>query len=280
MSRSEERIDLLPPESVPGVLLAWSETHLEQTLAGAPAIALWRPRGTAVAIGVSQSSEYDTVPETIRRDGVSLVRRPSGGGSVVLCAGVLCWEAWADLEDVKRLSGGDNGIRPAYAVLSMPAVNGLRALGVDAFQAGISDIAVNVDNTLRKLAGTAQLRRRNKTLVHGSLLVNADLSLLGRYLPNPDKAPDYRAGREHDTFCANVSSLLSDASDAMATVSGQIRKEALSLGWEVLLPPAEMPPDVEKLAREKYLAPGWNWEKIRPGNSKRNGYGATNEYTL
>ncbi len=256
-------------------MLAWSETRLPFAPAGRPAFALWRPKGCSVAIGVSQSSERDIVPEAIRADGIALVRRPSGGGAVVLCDGVLCWEAWADVEDVKRFaSGADSGtgsdgggIRAAYAALSAPAIHGLRALGIDAFQAGICDIAVAVKDAggaPRKLAGTAQLRRRGKALVHGSLLVCADLALLSRYLPQPAQAPEYRGGRGHDAFCVNAACLLSGVSGCMSAVVGAIADAAASLGWDILTPPEELPPDAEKLAGEKYLSEDWNWRKIRP----------------
>ncbi len=252
-------------ECAAGDALAWSETVLDR--AAGPAIALWRPKGVAVAIGVGQSSGRDILPEAIRRDGAALVRRASGGGSVVLCEGVLCWEAWADCGHVKRL-GGDGGIRAAYAVLSLPVVEGLSALGVEAFRAGVCDIAASVDGTPRKLAGTAQLRRRNRALVHGSLLVDADLALLGRYLPNPESAPEYRAGRGHSAFCANVADLLPAAvPDSLSAVAAAVAGSAASLGWDILIPPEALPPEAETLARGKYRNEAWNWNKDRSGGS-------------
>lgn len=252
-------------------ILAWSEARLARIPEGRPAICLWRPKELTVAIGVSQSSERDIVPETVKRDGAALVRRASGGGSVVLCEGVLCWEAWADVADVKRINAdgsGDGGIRAAYATLSLPVVNALRALGVEAVQAGICDIAVgggeNGEGAHRKVAGTAQLRRRNKALVHGSLLVNADRTLLPRYLPQPEVAPEYRAGRGHDVFCANISTLVPGEPDIMGAVAARIREAAAALGWNVTTPPDELPEDAKKLLREKYLSPDWNWKKVRP----------------
>lgn len=252
---------MLPPGKNDGRdaerIMAWSETLFERVPPGRPAFALWRPKGAAVAIGVSQSAETDVLPEAIRRDGVALVRRPSGGGSVVLCEGVLCWEAWADQEDI----GG--GIHAAYEALSKPVVQGLRDLGVPASRAGVSDIVVADPATghaacvRRKLAGTAQLRRRAKVLVHGSLLVNADLALLSRYLPQPAKAPDYRAGRGHGAFCANVGR-------PMAVVGRAIGGAAESLGWRIMEPPEAMPPEIEDLAQRKYYSPDWNWRKKRP----------------
>ncbi len=264
--RRREMSNPRPPERDAAGVLAWSEAALDAEGGDSPAIALWRPKGVAVAMGVSQSSERDILPEAIRRDGAALVRRASGGGSVVLCDGVLCWEAWAGCASIRRIDGchGDGGIRAAYRALSLPVVRGLSLLGVAAFQAGVCDIAADVGGAPRKLAGTAQLRRRDRALVHGSLLVNADLALLARYLPEPENAPEYRAGRGHGAFCANVAGLLPAAvPDSLSAVAAAIAGTALSLGWDVRVPPDELPPEAERLLREKYRNEGWNWNRDR-----------------
>ncbi len=267
----------LPPERVPAHVLAWSETEMERRAGETdaekrPVLALWRPKGLSVAIGVGQSAERDVDPEAIRRDGAALLRRASGGGAVVLCEGVLCWEAWADVEALRRAPGpaNDGGIRAAYAALSLPVMTALRALGIDAFHAGVCDIAANASTgggggPPRKLAGTAQLRRRRGVLVHGSLLVHADLALLPRYLPAPAVAPEYRAGREHGAFCATVRSLAPHIpdTDTMRAVAAAAEDAAAALGWELRAPPEELPPEAEHIVRGKYLSPDWNWRKIR-----------------
>ncbi|MCC8116632.1 MAG: hypothetical protein LIP18_05695, partial [Planctomycetes bacterium] len=81
----------LPPLLPPQTVLAWSEALLDETSPDRPILALWRPAGKNVAIGISQDPERELEVAALRRDGVGLVRRQSGGGAVLLFPGVLCW---------------------------------------------------------------------------------------------------------------------------------------------------------------------------------------------
>lgn len=271
----------LSPESLAGVpccspamrepasALAWSEARVDEPGGEGVSMALWLPEGTTVALGLGQSPEKEADAEALARDGVGLVRRQSGGGAVLLFEGVLCWEAWADLGEVERIHPGGSGIRQCYAALSKPVVDGLARLGIEAFHAGICDVSVRVpgEERARKLAGTAQLRRRDRVLVHGSLLVSADVGLLSRYLRFPSEQPDYRQGREHGDFCTTVARLIEPGAEGtvfMRRVAGAIASTALADGWRVLTPPARLDAAAEALLAGKYGSRGWNWEKIRP----------------
>lgn len=232
----------------------------------APSLALWRPEGVTVALGLSQEPGREMEVEACRRDGVGLIRRQSGGGAVLLYPGVLCWEAWATFEQVGS-GEGDSGIRQCYAFCSRPVIAGLKRLGLDTFRAGICDLSVNRDggSETRKIAGTAQLRRRRQVLVHGSLLVDADLERLGTYLKFPSDQPDYREGRSHRDFCATVVECLGRP-DLCEEVATAIREAAAGMGWNIEAPPAGLSPEAARLERDKYLSDDWNWSRIRPKN--------------
>lgn len=258
-----------PARRRPSAVLAWSEARVDEGLSRGPTIALWLPEGATVAIGIGQKPETELEVEAMRRDGVGLIRRQSGGGAVLLYPGVMCWEAWASLAELEALSPGGSGIRQAYAALSLPVVEGLARLGVEAFHAGICDVSTRRpgDETARKLAGTAQLRRREMVLVHGSLLINPDLDLLVHYLKFPSEQPDYRRGRSHRDFCVSVAEAVgADGDDErfVRTVAGAVVTAAQAAGWEAMTPPGSLEPAALKLEKEKYLSEGWNWERLRP----------------
>lgn len=256
-----------PAARHPATALAWSETRADEAEKRGPGIALWLPEGVTVAIGIGQRPEAELEIETARRDGVGLIRRQSGGGAVLLYPGVLCWEAWAGVEEIEKITQAGSGIRPSYVALSRPVVRALCGMGIAAFHAGICDISVKLDDWPhpRKLAGTAQLRRRDKVLVHGSLLVNPVLDILSRYLRFPSEQPDYRQNRSHRDFCVSVGELLPDSRDAsfMRRVAGAIAAEALTEGWEIFTPPAILDAAARALETAKYLSDKWNWEKFR-----------------
>lgn len=255
----------------PSAALAWSEARIDDPETPGPAIALWLPEGVTVAIGIGQKPEAELEIDAMRRDGVGLVRRQSGGGAVLLYPGTLCWEAWADAGAIGRLTGEGAGIRPAYAALSLPVVRALKTMGIEAFHAGICDLSAQAEGwpLPKKLAGTAQLRRRDRVLVHGSLLVAPDLDVLSRYLLFPGEQPDYRQGRAHREFCASVAEMLErnggDADALIGEAAGAIAAEAEALGWETCAPPAELDAAAAALERGKYCSDAWNWEKIRDG---------------
>lgn len=264
------------PELPPGRVLAWSETLLDDPArtAGPPAVALWRPAGVTAAIGLGQSPAVELDEDAMRRDGVALVRRQSGGGAVLLYPGVLCWEALASLEAM----GGtacEWSIRRAYAFLTQPVLGALRGMGLDAAQAGICDISLpgRDGGAARKLAGTAQLRRRNMVLVHGSLLVDPDMAMLPRYLRTPSEEPEYRRGRTHRDFCLSVAEAMGEAErevdgELPDAVGCAVAGAATALGWEVLKPPVELTGSALTLEEAKYGSDGWNrdrkrdWERV------------------
>lgn len=268
-----------PPCRQPAEVLAWSESLTEQ-LQGypdhghgdldGPYFALWQPLGVTAALGISQKPELELDCAALRRDGVGLLRRQSGGGAVLLYPGVLCWEAWVGLETLARLSvNSGSGIHEAYAVLTLPVRRGLSSLGVEVFAAGVSDLSYRTDpgGAIRKVAGTAQFRKRDRVLVHGALLVTAEVAVLSRYLAFPSVQPDYRGGRQHRDFCLTVGEILgvspAEKEACFNRVAGAVRAAAEESGWTVLVPPEDLPPAAAELARRKYRAPEWNWEKVR-----------------
>ncbi len=264
-----------PPCRRPAAVLSWSEAEMETSPAvepgaAGPFIALWRPAGVTAALGISQKPELELGCAAIRRDGVEVVRRQSGGGAVLLYPGVLCWEAWAGLEALAHYSeNGGTGIREAYSVLTLPVRTGLYGMGVEVFQAGVSDLSwLDKENgAVRKLAGTAQFRKRDRVLVHGSLLLTADVEVLSKYLASPSVQPEYRGRRTHRDFCVTMKEILgadAEGDEALfARVAGAVRAAAEKAGWQVLVPPENLPAAAAHLENHKYLSPEWNWEKKR-----------------
>ncbi|MCD8351222.1 MAG: hypothetical protein LUC93_11500 [Planctomycetaceae bacterium] len=261
-----------PAAREPARVLAWSEARVDEPGDGV-SIALWLPQGVTVAVGLAQVPAVEADVEAMRDENVGLVRRQSGGGAVLLYPGVLCWEAWADLAEIEQRQEGGSGIRQSYAVLSKPVVMGLASLGIQAFHAGICDISVTTDKGVRKLAGTAQLRRRERALVHGSLLVTADVTTLSRYLRFPSEQPDYRQGRDHADFCTTVAAMAPDGCgpNFMRTVAGAIVSAALAEGWKTCTPPEALDEAASVHYQSKYGQRAWNWDKVRPQRGANNG---------
>jgi len=166
--------------------------------------------------------------------GVPVLRRSSGGGTVVQGPGclnfalVLSLEARPSLRDVTR----------SYAeVLGRTA----RALGPEVEAAGTSDLAVRG----MKVSGNSQKRTRGWLLHHGTILLGFDLALIERYLEEPAKQPAYREGRGHGAFVKNMDLPVEEA------------KRRIAAAWNASPSLAPRIPDLRALIAERHGNPEW-----------------------
>ena len=119
--------------------------------------------------------------------------------------------------------------------------------------------------TLYKIAGCAQMRKRHAILVHGVLLLDADIALFSRYLRYPSEAPNYRSGRSHEEFCRNISAVL--GRKILPPEMAQILcAEAQRRGWQWRQIPSCLDAEAEALYHQKYLCEGWHWRRERNSN--------------
>lgn len=144
----------------------------------------------AVVLPRSRKPHREVYLERCERDHVPVVRRPSGGGAVVLAPGVVTVSALAPLS-------GPRSTSQVFAGFCSLVAQALQRLGVPMLELrGVSDLCLGD----RKVAGSSLRLLFNTVLFQASVLVDADLSLLERYLPFPSRAPDYRQGRPHRDF--------------------------------------------------------------------------------
>ena len=136
----------------------------EQT--GAVIMYLWQNQNTVV-IGKSQNAWREVRTELLEQEGGTLVRRTSGGGAVFHDLGNLCFTFIAPRDEYERIN---------WRELIAQAV---RSFGIDAALNGRNDI-VAADG--RKFSGNAFRFTKQAGMMHGTLLVDADLEKMGRYL--------------------------------------------------------------------------------------------------
>ena len=118
-----------------------------------------------VVIGRHQVPLAELDPDYVERNGVSVARRISGGGAVYHDLGNLNF-AFFTRFDGSRLKKASHYVAPI--------VTSLRDLGVDAQPNQKNDILVNG----AKVSGNALYTDLTNLLIHGTLLVNADLNAL------------------------------------------------------------------------------------------------------
>lgn len=149
-----------------------------------------------MVMGSSERPEQVVDVEACARLGVDVLKRCTGGGTVLQTPDVLNYSlvtpAPANL-DLKA------GFRPGIDLIC--AI--LEAFGVIGKLEGISDVAV----AGRKISGNAQARRGKAILVHGTLLVDFNHELAEAVLRHPPREPAYRRERNHRDFLVTLRSL-------------------------------------------------------------------------
>ena len=205
---------------------------------GAEVLRFWEWPAAAVVLGAGGVVAQDVIEKHCRDDGVPLLRRSSGGGTVLLGRGCLCYTLVLSMEGNEAL----REVRPSYCFILGRLIDALAGLLPDICCAGTSDLAA----AGRKVSGNAQQRKRSHLLHHGTLLYDFDLKEVGRYLQLPPRQPIYRGKRGHADFLKNL-----------PATSEQL-KERLVRCWQAAEPLAGWPEaEVCRLVAEKYECEDW-----------------------
>lgn len=199
-----EGVDRFPP--YPGDLL-----HLERfRVQRKPYFAVEADPSPAVVLGCGTPSHPDLRLDQCLEDGLPVYRRRGGGGAVVLLPGVMvvtgCFpavpgrfpDAWS--ERLVSLLG------VALAESLAPAPGHPPSAVPRLFSRGLGDLCFLPPGLSeeRKVLGSSLYLAKDVVLYQASLLYRADLSLLPRYLGPPSRPPEYRRGRDHLAFVANL----------------------------------------------------------------------------
>jgi lipoate-protein ligase A len=205
---------------------------------GGEVLRLWEWPRYAVVLGAGCALADDVDEAACGADGVPILRRASGGGTVLLGPGCLCYSLVLSYERGPAL----REITPSYVYILDRVRQSLAGLLPTIEQAGTSDLA----GAGLKFSGNAQQRKRNYLLHHGTLLYDFDLSRIGRYLRMPGRQPEYRARRDHAAFVRNL--------PACAEELKRLLRDEWQAGEEMTDWPREV---VQRLAEEKYNRSEW-----------------------
>ena len=205
---------------------------------GRPRVRVYRVDRPMVVLGRSGRLERDLHLDAVSADGVEVFRRLGGGGAVVLDPGTVQVETAGLIEGPLRLTEW-------LASFSEWLAAGLEL----AARTGVSRRDV-CDLTLgeRKVAGACLYRSRNLVHYSVSVLAQAPVALMERYLRHPVRQPSYRAQRSHGAFVASLDVSAEDLERAL----GRVLREPSLFG----------PPDRGKIpggrpgSRRRYRAAG------------------------
>jgi len=225
----------------PELNLACDEALLDCAEAGEgeETLRFWEPASPFVVLGHSNRSAREVDASACEHLGIPVLRRCSGGGTVLQGPGCLNYALILRLDTAPTLAS----VTQANHFIMGRHRDALSALLREPVEfEGVTDLAV----AGRKFSGNAQRRKRRFLLFHGTFLLNLDLTLMEQVLPLPSKQPEYREDRGHVDFLRNLH------------VRAGTLKEALCVSWQVNLPLTSTPVQrIEGLAQTKYSQPTW-----------------------
>ncbi len=237
---------LVPPTVALPEVLAWEEAVLHAVEADptAAALLLWEAAAPAIVVGRSNVVDREVDVAACGTDGVQIYRRSSGGGAVVLGPGCLCYALALPITPADRAAGIPAVTR---AVMGRLAV-ALQPLSTEPVAVqGISDLTIGG----RKCSGNSQRWLRQALLHHGTLLYDADVSRIARWLRFPSQQPDYRADRPHAAFIRTFPATRGALETALATSLA-----AVASGWG-----ASEVSRVPLLMAERYARDDWHRQR-------------------
>ncbi len=200
----------------------------------------WESPDCFVVVGCSGKIRSEIDFASCQADRIPVLRRCSGGGTVLQGPGCLNYSL------ILRIDRRDflRGIAQTNAFVLESVKQALAPLiGPGIAIRGSSDLALHN----KKFSGNAQYRKRRFVLFHGTLLLHFDISLLEKFLPAPPKQPAYRQNRTHEEFLTNLN------------LPPHKIKAALRQSWSAEEAFKNIPLEaIERLAREKYSRDEWN----------------------
>jgi lipoate-protein ligase A len=155
---------------------------------------LWRSQ-PAVIVGKHQNAMAEINYHFVRENGIPVIRRLSGGGTVYHDLGNL---------NYTFIMNGTEGNLVNFRRFAQPIIDVLHGVGVDARLEGKNDLRVNG----KKISGNAEHVYKNRVLHHGTLLVESNLVNLGMALKAPTNRYSDRAVQSIRSVVANLNDYL------------------------------------------------------------------------
>ena len=221
------------------------EEFVFQTFREDDVFLLWQ-NSPAVIVGSFQNICREVHVETLRRLGIPIVRRMSGGGTV-----------YHDLGNVNYTYITRQEGLVDYDRCLQPVIDALNDIGVPARKNRTCDIAIGD----RKISGSAQRAAGGRILHHGTLLFQSDLAVL-------DKITTHH---KNDCFQSKgtVSAICSVTNIADHLAVPMTLEEFRTRLLDRMVPPgsprltltAEQEAEVCRLRDEKYRSWAWTWGK-------------------
>lgn len=245
-----------PPENLAcdEALLDWCDEG-----GGPEVLRFWESQQHFAVVGYSNRVGCEVNVEACRKLGIPILRRCSGGGTVLQGPGCLNYSLILRIESnpaLQTVNGTNRFVmeRNGASLEKLLSAGTFRRETLSSSSEprtpdpglsvrGHTDLAI----ANRKFSGNAQRRKRQAVLFHGTFLLNFDLALIETVLRLPSKQPGYREDRGHVEFLTNLN------------LSAKAVKAGLLQAWTTTKELSDIPKQaIRALESGKYLTDAWN----------------------
>lgn len=205
---------------------------------------LWRSK-PSVVVGKHQNALAEINHAFVRENQIPVARRLSGGGTVFHDPGNVNFTFIRNVANISEVN---------FKVFTVPVVEALKKLGVEAYTTGRNDLLIDG----KKISGNAEHVHKNRVLHHGTLLFDSHLEALkGALKVDLSKFEDkaVQSNRSEVTNIANYLPTPISVEEFTRFIFGEIC--GTYSDFQVYQPTSEDITAIEKLAIEKYQT--WDW---------------------
>ncbi len=155
---------------------------------------IWQPDDIYIVLGRSNIAERSLNENLVLRDQVKVLKRPSGGETVVLTPNTLVFSIKIPAEKLQHP-------KSIFNIINNSLIVEFSKYGIsDVHSRGISDLSIGD----QKILGSSMYLKEKTYYYHAVLNISEKPDFISQYLKHPTKEPDYRIGRNHTEFITSL----------------------------------------------------------------------------